>query len=251
MANLPNITSMEVAVVSAGMLLFFVCPALLALADQRRRRKLQAPRDWEPSVTVPAVVPSDQELESEAPSTTAPEAVASGSDMAAAPDETPVPAPATTLSPEGGETANEQRPMEIQPLDGSWRHSFRLQDLHEARLPDWPPAAIRDDPEGDRLWHEGERACDQHHAVLSATVRSPYPARSRCLGAVEVDGSTRRLRVLLFPVVWPVSQNQAVAQVVFEINPDQNLIHGWVDALRAHELTEDNRRDIRACGDDA
>jgi len=243
MENLVNITSLEVAAVSAGMLLFFVCPAFLGLADQRRRRRLQAAHDRELSMTAAAAAPPTEGI---APSPATAEGIALDSDMVAA-----VSAP-TTLPPESGVTVQEPQSLEIQPADGVWRHSFRLQDLHEARLPEWPPAAIRDDPERDRLWHEGERVGHQHRdAVLSAMVRSPYPARARCLGAVEADGSKLRLRFLLFPVVWPVSQNQAVAQAVFEIDPGQDVIRGWIDALQAPELTEENRRDIRACGDAA
>lgn len=244
MENLANITSLEVGAVSVGMLLFFVCPAFLGLADQRRRRRRQAAHDRELAAIAAAAETSEPATESIAPSLATPEGIALDSDMVAVAS-----APAA-LPPESGVVAQEPQPLEIQPLDGVWRHSFRLQDLHEARLPGWPPAAIRDDPERDRLWREGERVSEQHRdVVLSATVHSPYPARARCLGAVEADGSKLRLRFLLFPVVWPVSQNQAVAQAVFDVDPGQNVIRGWVDALQAHELTEENRRDIHACGD--
>ena len=246
MENLANITSLEVGAVSVGMLLFFVCPAFLGLADQRRRRRLQAAHDRELAVIAATAEPSEPVTEGIPLSPSIPEEIALDRDMVAA-----VSAP-TTLPPESGVTLQAPQPLEIQPADGVWRHSFRLQDLHEARLPEWPPAAIRDDPERDRLWHEGEHVGEQHRdAMLSAMVHSPYPARARFLGAIEADGPKLRLHFLLFPVVWPVSQNQAVAQAVFDIDPGQDVIRGWVDALQAHELTEENRRDIRACGGDA
>jgi hypothetical protein len=258
MGNLPNIMPAEVAAVSVGVLLFFVCPVLLAWADHRRRRRLQSPRQWEAPVTASAPVVFEETWPREVAPAPALEDVAVESSMVSDSGMTSVPMAVLASAAETGEPSvstaltEQPSPIEIRPLEGPSRYSFQLQDLHEAQLPDWPPVAIRNDPERAGLWHEGERVGDQYRTrIVSATIWSPHPARSRCLGAVEAQGPKLRLHFLLFPVLWPVSQNQAVAQAIFEIDPALSAVQGWVDALQPHELTEDNRRDIRACGGDA
>jgi len=157
------------------------------------------------------------------------------------------PAVASASAPLGGVLST---PLpELQPLSGESQYRFRLDELHGASLSDWPPAAIRNDPERRRLRQEAEQAMQAHAARLrSVVIASPYPARSYCLGAADVDASELRLSFLLFPVVWPVSQNQAVAQAVFRVDGLTGTIHGWVDALRSQELSEENRREIREAG---
>ncbi|MFQ5665095.1 MAG: hypothetical protein ACE5I7_01560 [Candidatus Binatia bacterium] len=270
---MPSITGAEVAVMSAAVVLLFVAPALLALADERRRHK--APRRGPErtgtaaaGAVLEAANPDASDVRMSA--TLQPEVEAGGcaiqSPVAAAqvgpgpqpesksaaprmPPAASVPAPA-----EPGATGNTgalvgPAPIELRPLEGPARHCFHLQDLHPAHLPNWPPAAIRDDPERSRCWREAERIWERYHtAIHSAAIWSPYPARSSCLGAAELDGAKVCLRLFLFPVLWPVSQHQAVAQAVFEIDCVQGTVRGWVDALRASELTADNRRDISEAG---
>jgi hypothetical protein len=253
MANIANITPVEIAVAGAGVLLFFVCPVLLAWTDRRRRYRLQAAQARMASLAAPLSVVDVSPTEA-FPITGSASAVAesmgAGSDTITAPISAPTPLSPTPAPCES--VADAHAAIELRPFDGLWRYRFHLQELHEARLPDWPPIAVRDDPERARLWQEGERLCDQYRTrITAATICSPHPARSRCLGGVEAYGAKLRVHVLLFPILWPISQNQAVAQAIFEINPDWGAIEGWVDALQPHELTEDNRRDIRACGGDA
>jgi hypothetical protein len=143
----------------------------------------------------------------------------------------------------------ERPPLEVQPLEGVARHQFRLRELHRAGLPDWPPSAIRDDAERRRTWSEAERIIEAHWEQLSAIViASPYPARSACLGAAETHAGRYRIHFLLFPVLWPMAEGQAVAQAVFEVDAAGGPIRGWVDALRASELSADHRREIIANG---
>ena len=250
MANPANITPVEIAVAAAGVLLFFVCPVILAWTDRRRRYRLQAAQARMALLAAPLSAVDAAPTEAFPITASASAAAESAVGPDSATSGTPAPEGLTPASFET--TPDAQSPVELRPFDGLWRYRFRLQDLHEARLPDWPPIAVRDDPERARLWQEGERLCDQHGArITSATICSPYPARSRCLGGVEAYGAKLRVHFLLFPILWPVSQNQAVAQAIFEIDPDPGTVQGWVDALQPHELTEDNRRDIRACGGDA
>ena len=249
MANIANITPVEIAVAAAGVLLFFVCPVLLAWTDRRRRYRLRAAQARTAVLAAPLSVVDASPAEAfpvTASASAAAESMGADSDTIAAP------APGSLNTASFQDTADAQSAIELRPFDGLWRYRFQLHELHEARLPDWPPIAVRDDPERARLWQEGERLCDQHGArIASATICSPHPARSRCLGGVEAYGAKLRVHFLLFPILWPVSQNQAVAQAIFEIDPDPGTMEGWVDALQPHELTEDNRRDIRACGGDA
>lgn len=264
MTNMPNITQTEMAVIAAAILLLFIAPALLSWGDERRRRRAQHALRVQESLRLAAesAVPASDLLAAEPALYEASPPLDIGmmppSDvLAGAPimDEAPRPpdpspplgAPAETDS---AVTASEpSTPAELLPLSGVARHRFRIDDLHQAQLPDWPPAAIRDDPERSRSRSEAEQAAEPYRArVREAVIVSPYPARAHCLGAADADVSEVRLSFLLFPVVWPVSQNQAVAQAVFRIDRVTGALRGWVDALRTQELSEENRREIGEAG---
>lgn len=280
MGNLPNITQTEIATIAAAVLLLFIAPAVLAWSDERQRRRAQRERairedgevraptteppsywsnlpEGEAQVPLPEdlALGGEPEVIAETPMTAMPPPPPSDAAAVAAwePD-IPVAAPAepAVSAPDAPAAATPQThdatvppALELRPLDGSLRHQFRLADLHKAQLPDWPPAVIRNDPERLALWGEVEAAVKPYEGALTtAPIFSPYPARSSCVGAAEVAGSCLRVRYLLFPVLWPVSQNQAVAQAVFEIDRTTGEIRGWVDALRLQELTAENQREI-------
>jgi hypothetical protein len=261
MANLPNITHTEVAMVAAAVLLLFIAPAFLSWGDARRRRRAEqaaiAAESLRLAATLETTVPAPDTLPVEVapPEEQAPVEVDAPSppDLVTAvptsvePESVPQPAPVLETVP----TSSAAFPTraELQPLSGAARHRFRLDELHRAQLPDWPPAAIRDDSERSRLRQEAERSAEPYQARMNdAVIASPYPARSQCLGAADADASELRLSFLLFPVLWPVSQNQAVAQAVFRIDRSTGEIRGWVDALRPPELSDENRREILEAG---
>ena len=272
MANFPNITQTEMAVIAAAVLFLFIGPALLSWGDERRRRRVQraailaqaqpVPLAAESEVPVPDTVSGEAALpaalrpfETDIPPgfdvSAAPPAVA---EPPSPPDSMPVNPPHGALQTDGIPTSSAPPPpaVELQPLSGAAQHRFQLDHLHRAQLPDWPPAVIRTDPERSRLRQEAEHDAALYEArVNAATIAAPYPARSFCLGAADADASELRLSFLLFPVVWPVSQNQAVAQAVFRIDRITGEIRGWVDALRSQELSEENRREIREAGGEA
>ncbi len=272
MQNLPNITPNEIAVVAAAVLVLFVAPGLIGWSDARRRRRAdRAAAALQAAALAPATdsgplveaVPEAETLPDAAAGTatsmplssetlvsmlpTDGAAAATTADLppdAAAPVET-APAPVWTSPAESGAR------VELQPLSGLAKHCFRLDDLHRVELTDWPPPAVRNDPERSRSWREAEQIAEQYRATIRvATIASPYPARSHCLGAAGADPSQVQLSYLLFPVLWPVSQNQAVAQAIFRIDRVTGAVLGWVDALRPQELSEENRREIHEAGGD-
>ena len=261
MANFPNISQTEMAVIGAAVLFLFVGPALLSWGDERRRRRAQRAASFAQSqhvllaaewqVPVPDTVSGEAALptalrpfETDTPP---------GFDVPAAPPAVAEPpSPADSMPVNRPHSAPPLPAVELNPLTGAARHRFQLDHLHRAQLPDWPPAAIRMDPERSRLRQEAEHDAAPYEArVNAATIGAPYPARSYCVGAADADASELRLSFLLFPVVWPVSQNQAVAQAVFRIDRMTGEIRGWVDALRPQELSDENRREIREAGGEA
>lgn len=272
MANLPNISQTEMAVIGAAILFLFVGPALLGWGDERRRRRAQRAAILAQAQRVPLatewVVPVPDAVSGEAALLEAPRPfetdILPGSDVPGAapamaeppspPDSIPVNSPDTSPQEDGvpRSSAPPLPAVELRPLSGTAQHRFQLDHLHRTQLPDWPTAAIRTDPERSRLRQEAEHAAVPYEArVNAATIGAPYPARSYCLGAADCDASELRLSFLLFPVVWPVSQNQAVAQAVFRIDRITGEIRGWVDALRPQELSDENRREIREAGGEA
>ena len=260
MGNLPNITQTELAVLAAAVLLLFITPSVLLWSDERRRRRAQyavlAAEAASAAMTIPvaeASVSTPEVVVADVDSSEAPLAdplVAPFSETPVGEDTTAAAAAVEThTTPEPLASHADEPPVEIQPISGPVRHRFRLDDLHRAQLSDWPPEAIRNDSERNRLRHEAEQAAAHYQTRLSAAlIASPYPARSHCLGAADMDASELRLSLLLFPVLWPVSQNQAVAQAVFRIDRGSGEIRGWVDALRPQELSDENRREIREAG---
>ena len=268
MTNFPNITQTEIAVIAAAVLFLFVGPVLLSWDDERRRRRAQRAA----ILAQPQRVPPATGLDMPVPNTVSGEAILP---EAPRPFETDIP-PGLDASSEGPAVAEPPSPpdsmpvnpphgapqadsippssappppVELQPLSGTVRHRFQLDQLHRAQLPDWPPAVIRADAERSRLRQEAEHAAGPYEArVNEATIAAPYPARSYCLGTADADASELRLSFLLFPVVWPVSQNQAVAQAIFRIDRITGDVRGWVDALRSQELSDENRREIREAG---
>ncbi len=269
-ANMANVTRPEIAVVAGAILLLFVAPALLGWVDDRRRRRAQrAASAVDLAQAAPgaesAMVAVDESFREglspeEAPPLDAnlappPEPAPSGLSSAApviAPQHSPEPPVASESESVPVSVPTAAASTELLPLSGVARHRFRLDDLHRAQLSDWPPAAIRNDAELSRLRQEAEQATTAYAASLNAVIiASPYPARSQCLGAAAADAAELRLSFFLFPGVWPVSQNQAVAQAVLRIDRLTGTIHGWVDALRPQELSEEHRREIREAGGEA
>jgi hypothetical protein len=269
MANLPNVTQPEMAVIGAALLFLFVAPALLSWSDERRRRRAQRAAMLAPSQPTPVAagqeMPGSDMVSGEVKSPEAPrpfdEKIPPGLGVSATqravvepgrpPDSLPISPAHGAVQPDSVPTSSPAPlpALELQPLSGTTQHRFQLEELHQAQLPDWPPAVIRTDPERSRLRQEAEHdAAPYAVRVNGATIGSPYPVRSYCLGAADADASELRLSFLLFPVVWPVSQNQAVAQAVFRIDRTTGEVRGWVDALRPKELSDENRREIREAG---
>jgi len=262
--NLPTITSWEAYVVTTAVVLLFLAPGLVSWIEERshrRRLRVVATEVRQVSDTSGQITGNDSRaMGVEAPpwasvegKAVVPEAV--GAYAAAAPvapdAETDVVPPQAlgAVDPERSGVVGGGEVIEIQPLSGDRRHRFRLDDLHPAQLPDWPPAAIRDDPRRLQAWHDAEAAAQPYRSVIhAASIWSPYPVRSQCLSAASTDPVQIQLRYLLFPVPWPVSQNQAVAQAVFLIDRDSGTVRGWLDALRVQELSEENRREILEAG---
>jgi hypothetical protein len=272
MQNLPNITPNEIAVVAVAVLVLFVAPGLIGWSDARRRRRADRAAALETAAHASATDFRPVSVEAPPAAEALPDAAARTEAEAALPNETLVrvepPARAaaetavaaqpdadvrahTAPAPSWASPAESGSRAELEPLSGAAKHRFRLDDLHRVELSDWPPPAVRNDPERSRSWREAEQVAQQYQtAIHLAAIASPYPARSHCLGAAAADHAQLRLSFLLFPVLWPVSQNQAVAQAIFRIDRVSGEVRGWVDALRPQELSEENRREIHEAGGD-
>jgi hypothetical protein len=268
---MPNITSMEIAVVFAALVLLYIGPAALAWNVSRRRRPLEpaarAQTDWSPTtvgtyaepltaaeVGAPGIgQPVPEAAISAPPSSLLVEDGSVRPNVFAGTEPSPVPKQPTegaaSLPPLklSGETA-----IELHPLEGSGRYRFTLENLRQADLPDWPPPVIRDAPQRFNLWREAEEVFAQYRStIIGATVVSPYPARSVCLGSAGKEGEAFRLEFLLFPNLWPVGPEEAAARAVFTINSAGGEIQAWVDALQPSELTAACRREIADAGGEA
>jgi hypothetical protein len=271
MPNMPSITLAEIVVVSTAVVILYVVPFVLVTIDQHRRRR---PAVW--AGTVAMTEPSDQPAAAgttvDIPSATASEVAQPREQDGAIPDdaastagedgpttpaaETPelaAPAAADESAPDAPEpgianaiafgTDNEGPAFE--PFAGDAGCQFRLEDLHRVRLADSTDAAH------SHLWRDAERMAEAHRAaVFGCVLLSPYPIRSACCSGVERDDSTLRLRYLLFPSLWPVSRDQAVAHVMFEIDAETGAVRHRLDVLRRCDLTDDTRRAIRDSGGD-
>ena len=261
MQNLPNILPMEVAVVVAAALLLCGGPAVLAWSDERRRRRRERERlaeerraampaaevaiasmpagSGEPVVALPEVPPQaapemmpmvEAAVEPSAAPFDIPNDVAEAAALPV-PDSMPpaleAMAPPPVEQPQGDSAA-------FDATVPSARYELHLDELRRVRLPDWPPEAVRHDSQRLAVWREAEQLAEAHHAAIGATpLHSPYRAQSSCLGGAESEGTRLRLRFLLFPMLWPVSDTQAVAEAVFEMDRDGGNLRSWVGA-RSH-----------------
>jgi hypothetical protein len=270
MANTPSITLAEIAAVGAAVVILYVVPLVLAALDQRRRRRLpvwsstaaatESPAQLaaaDPTIGIPAATPSEVAQYGEPDAVGRDEPVfAAHEDVATAPvaevSELVAPAAAdeyTSDTPEpqmaGAAPCAATEGPAFEPFAGDAGHQFRLEDLHRVRLPD-PDATARSD-----LWREAERVAEAHRAaVFDCELLSPYPIRSACRSGVEQEHSTLRLRYLLFPSLWPVSRDQAVARAMFEIDVETGTVRHRLDVLRRCDLSDDARRAIRDSGGD-
>jgi len=257
MQNLPNIAPAEIVVVGAALVLLCFVPAVLAWSDRRRAHRLQqqalaaAAATWAGAPMATAEAGLDQPVAGDAAETagtTEPFPEPSGFPTPAAAVDIPVaeepsftelaavtaarvsePAPAMAEpAPEPEAAAGLTPPA---PAPEPRRYQCQLQDLRQVRLRDWPPASVREDPERFRLWHQAEALAHEHRsAINTAPLASPVAVQSCCMGAADTDGLKHRLRFLLFPVLWPVAEDQAVAEAVFEIDTAGGEIRSWVEA---------------------
>jgi len=272
MQNLPNILPAEVTIVCAAFVLLCIAPAVLAWSDRRRRRRLERQAAAAAMGVVPmSVVETVSALSGPGDTGAASEVAATPNEPLAAhfdsfrplefppvEHQTPVPVEArldeappeiASPNPELQRIMSELPPVaeaSVAPTDVAGgmamasshtpepiSHRLQLQDLRRVRLRDWPPAAVRNDPERLRIWHEAEALFHEQQAAINAVVlTSPVRAESCCLGAAEAEGARYRLCFFLFPVLWPVSDAQAAAQAVFEIDRDGGDIRSWVEQLR-------------------
>jgi hypothetical protein len=269
MPDMPAITPAEIAVVGAAVLAMHIVPFVLARIEDIRRRRAQA---WSGTVepSAPSIstagVPAEQLAEQHQH---AQEAPLNG--VTSAVEESGASEPAIDLAgsapravPEAASGTIAEPSVDVQPIDqtatavldgdrpegprfepfaGDTGYRFRLEDLHRVRLAECSDAA------SSPVWCAGERMAETHStAIRSAPLLSPYPVRSACLGIVEQERSTVRLHYLLFPSLWPVSRDQAVARAVFEIDTSAGTLRHRLDALRRPDLKDDTRRAIRDCG---
>ncbi len=211
MQNLPNITRDEIAVLGAGVVLLWLAPAVLSWLNHRRRlRSYAAASRVDSGAPVGDALVGAPLLPVQA-ATEPPPAVENAASAAAWCDE-----------PYEAVAAGSEEPRQ---------HHFRLQDLRRVRLRDWPPQPVRSDPERHHAWLEAERLLEDHQSAINATIiSSPYSAQSVCLGAAEDEGSRFRLRFLLFPVLWPAQEDQALAEVIIEIDRSTGEISSRVQA---------------------
>jgi len=258
MPNFPTIAPAEIAAVAGAVLIAYVAPFVGTTVENYRRRKLERqyalrpepfPPDETPSYDAPYAPPLNAPevtpaTESQSQSQTAftGQAVTAMPAAAVAPEPAPTPfqddvsKPPTEASTAPAEPVADRysgyEPVGVTSYRGENGHKFRLEDLHRARLAEWPPATIRDDPDRHQLWAEAELLLEQHRsALVSSVLSSPFPVRSACLGGIERVGAVSFLHFLLFPDLWPVSPDQAVARAVFAIGSAGHEIHGRVDVL--------------------
>ncbi len=213
MQSLPIITHDEFAVLGAAVVLLWLAPGLLSWLNHRRQARLRAAASTVDSGAVTGDALVDAPLVALEAGTEPPLAVEDAATAAPWLDE---PYSEAGLPRAPGADASEARTA---GSEEPRQHHFRLQDLRRVRLRDWPPQSVRHDPERHQAWLEAERLLEDHQSAVNAPVlSSPCPAQSVCLGAVEEEGSRSRLRFLLFPVLWPADEDQALAEVIFEID---------------------------------
>lgn len=259
---MPTITPAEIAILVAAVLLLYAAPFLLTMLEDSRRRKAER---WAGPATasvpfspVADTAPVADESLVDAVTNQASEAAAG--EGPAAVEVPPAPenpvtgtaasvtavshaleAPAFEVAPAAADetvslpaavTYTGYNPPTATPFHGNDGERFRLEDLHRARLADWPPETVRSNPARHQLWTEAERLAAAHDAVISSSVLdAPCAVRSACLGGIERGPSRTCLHFLLFPDLWPASPEQAVARAVFEIDSASGEIRHSVDVL--------------------
>jgi hypothetical protein len=115
------------------------------------------------------------------------------------------------------------------PLVTAGGEVCQLIELRQARLPEWPPSAVRADAASEALWESGERLAARFDRAISTTeLHVPAPMQSNALGGVVTDGRLFRLHFLLFDELWPTEPGQAQAEVVFEIDPELGPTRSWI-----------------------
>ena len=245
MQNMPNISPMEVVVVGAAVLLYSAAPALLSWNERRRRRRMSAELARAALGSDAAILGAagavDSPAESSGPEIGSAEPLPEDTvgQMLDEPADTMAASPTPLSSTDTLETspATEAPRYELRgeeaPSPEPEHYRIQLQDLRRVRLRDWPSAMVRNDPERNRAWQEGQRAAEEYQSLIGSTVlSSPCAAQSACLGFAEEHGSTLQLRFLLFPILWPVSDEQAVAEAVFEVDRVSGELHSQVRARR-------------------
>jgi len=269
MQSWPNITPVEVAVVCSAALLLCFLPSVLALGDSRRQRRrgralLAEVAAQRQAVETGGVIVSPEAFVGtaggwteapqavEAPVAIAPEA--SAADMAPAHESAapvmvapaavetaaasgvlhaePVPStPSTAVPPAPAPEEPVLAPAHEPESHQAAAYTLRLDELRRVKLPSWPPQEVRDDPERKRVWDEAVRLADQP-LITRMQLPSPRAAESACLSAVENNGSTLRLRFLLFADLWPVAAEQATAEAVFDVDSANGDVRAVVRSLR-------------------
>ena len=158
----------------------------------------------------------------------------------------------------------EQHQHGVLPINGPARISFTLAHLAFVSLSDWPPDGVN-----KYEWKTGLDEFARHLPVLkTATIWSPWPILSYCVGSVEApvpdetltpiqrmrreflaerDGrepDALKLRFFLFPTSTPEYQSQAVAQLCCEskVGAPVGEVRMWVDALREDELSDQSAK---------
>lgn len=250
MHNWPNITPFEVAVVCTAALLLCIMPNLLAVADVRRRRRQQRAAAEQAVMQRRAAEMAESVVAKETAGTA--ETTATGTSMegsvpslesaspASAPESTSTPPP-PVVPPMAGSVEVEQAELVAPPsaevASFPWPESteptvctLRLEDLRRVKLPNWPPAEVRDSPERKRLWEEASRVAEQP-LLTSMAVDSPRRVESACLGSAESNGAVLRLHFFLFSDLWPVAAEQATAEALFEVDSAAGSVRAQVRSL--------------------
>ena len=239
--NLPNITHMEVAVICVAAVFFCITPIMLAWSETRHRRRIARQTEAmilppvggvEPSVVAPTAespepmrewplgVPTaspvialeSAAIEAATVTTTEPFVTQPLEPpiMAAAPAPPPAQGPAHLAVPEPPRRA--APPVVFR---------FQLLELRQARLADWPPQSVRSDAERNRVWQAAERLAATYDRRISTTpLECSRAVQATTLGTAEAVGNLYRLRFFLFDELWPAAATQAIAEAVFDVDPD-------------------------------
>jgi hypothetical protein len=139
-------------------------------------------------------------------------------------------------------------PQDLMLIKGPANFPFTFSDLTKVKLPGWPPD-FNNNPKLKAVWDKAKKEAQRHkNTILSLRIWSPYPILSYCLGDAIIHGERLQLCYFLFPTTFPRKLTHVVAQVIFEIPLDTASGHierCWMDTLREHELSEDNKKHIR------